>query len=124
MKFLVRFEVDCADYEKSVPVANEDDSVSDLMSNLTLSELKGQRIAGSDLYYIKKFHLYNYRFVELTTRIFKRSFPSHVWPQMFFSGIEVLIIGWQNFGKVLPNRWNRCGAVPKKKGIEIFPVAV
>lgn len=124
---IVRFEVDCADYDKSekIPVksnksptvggeASASASMDDLMKKLSLSDvLNPEKLPGSDLSVIKSGDRFKYHLVELTTRIRTRSFPDHTWPQMFFSGTETLVVGWQHFGRV--NLGN---------GIQVCPIEV
>lgn len=108
LRFIVRFEVDCADYDKSQKISVEsksptEGSVSDLMKTLTLSDiLKPDKLPGSGLSVIKSGERFNYHLVELTTcfRSHKRSFPKYSWPQLFFSGTQTLVIGWHYKGNV------------------------
>lgn len=128
LKFLVRFEVDCADYEKSGPIAtnikseskdkesNSADALAVCLSKMSLPKAEEkEKLPGSALSVIKLGDRRRYHLVELATRIItgkgvKRPFPVHVWPQMFFSGTETFSLGWQNYGNV--------------RQVEVFPVKV
>uniref|UniRef100_A0A915JGP1 Decapping nuclease n=1 Tax=Romanomermis culicivorax TaxID=13658 RepID=A0A915JGP1_ROMCU len=113
LNFLVRFEVDAADYAESRPVAvrkvdkkgtsdddEEQQALDVLLGKMSLKTEKPMKIPSSRLSVLRSGEKYDYHLVEVTSRRSNADFPKHVWPQMYFSGTESLIIGWQFYGKI------------------------
>ena len=66
-----------------------------------------RRIGETELFVRREGIRKEYHLVELKTRIAKREFPRYIWPQMFFSQMETVCIGWHNWGRFeAPERYS------------------